>query len=116
MAGQSSNLTLAVSWKAAPWARQRKRCQATPSSGWVPDHARCPRHRHWTYLPAVPAPGAQPQALQAGDPGAGQPATVDGPFDNDTIACTWDAAGRSLCTTLDGTTLSDDPNAGGALS
>ncbi len=36
------------------------------------------------------------------DPVTGQPATVDGPFENDTIAYTWDAAGHRLSTTLAG--------------
>ena len=35
---------------------------------------------------------------------------ADGTFDNDTISYTWDAVGRRT-----GTTLSDDPNVGGAL-
>jgi uncharacterized protein RhaS with RHS repeats len=44
------------------------------------------------------------------DPLTGQPASADGLFDNDTLAFTWDPAGRRT-----GTTLSDDPNVGGAL-
>ena len=36
------------------------------------------------------------------DAGAGMPATVDGPFDDDTLAFTRDAAGRRLVTSLDG--------------
>jgi RHS repeat-associated protein len=36
---------------------------------------------------------------------SGQPATADGPLDNDTIAYTWDPAGRRLSTALAGTTL-----------
>jgi RHS repeat-associated protein len=59
----------------------------------------------WTYLPAVSSPVAQPQALQAGDPATGQPATADGPFDSDTLAYTWDAAGRRLSTALDGSAV-----------
>jgi YD repeat-containing protein len=39
------------------------------------------------------------------DPLTGQPASADGPFDNDTLAFTWDAAGRRLSTALDGTAV-----------